>query len=399
MVDDKLELVIVDDSKVAVEAISQMIDNLPNYKYYKAYSGMECLRLLGNHQIDIILMDVVMEGFDGFETAKVIRANPKYADIPIIFMTALDPDNKMKEQALKLGGIDYLMKPFTESQIHNYLNLYYRFIKREQRINAELNQLNLQLNTEIIQKEKAMKELQDALDIRHKMFAIISHDLKNPIFGFKGLIDEYIKSFDSLDMNDIREVFYILQKSSNQLADMLNDLLTWSNFQRGTISYNPDSIDIHYIAQQIIDQASLQAQNKMIGLRNDVPMDTFVFADPNLVSLTLRNLVSNAIKFTPSNGYVTIFSREDRENSILHISVSDTGVGIPEDILNELFKLNKSRTTLGTNQEKGTGLGLILVKEAIELNRGKLFVETKVGKGTTFTFTLPLIVREISIEL
>ncbi len=399
MIDDKLELVIVDDSKVAVDAISKMIDSLPNYKYYKAYSGMECLRLLGNHQIDIILMDVFMEGFDGFETAKVIRANPKYSDIPIIFMTALDPDNKMKEQALQLGGIDYLMKPFTEAQIHNYLNLYYRFIKRERRINSELNQLNLQLNSEIIQKEKAMKELQEALDVRHKMFAIISHDLKNPIFGFKALIDEYIKSFDSLDMDDIREVFDILQKSSSQLADMLNDLLTWSNFQRGAISYNPDSININSIAQQIVDQANIQAQNKMIGLRNDVPMDTFAFADPNLVSLTLRNLVSNAIKFTPSNGYVTIFSKEDRDNSLLYVSVSDTGVGIPEDNLNELFKLNKSKTTMGTNQEKGTGLGLILVKEAVELNRGKLFVETKVGKGTTFTFTLPLIIKEISIEL
>jgi len=180
---------------------------------------------------------------------------------------------------------------------------------------------------------------------------------------------------------------------------MLNDLLTWSNFQRGTISYNPDEINIHYLAQQIIEQANLQAQNKMIGLRNDVPMDTFAFADPNLVSLTLRNLVSNAIKFTPSNGYVTIFSKEDRDNSLLYVSVSDTGVGIPEDNLNELFKLNKSKTTLGTNQEKGTGLGLILVKEAVELNRGKLFVETKVGKGTTFTFTLPLVIKEISIEL
>lgn len=399
MIDDKLELVIVDDSKVAVDAISKMIDSLPNYKYYKAASGMECLRLLGNHQIDIILMDVFMEGFDGFETAKVIRANPKYSDIPIIFMTAMDPDKKMKEQALELGGIDYLIKPFTEAQIHNYLNLYYRFIKRERRINNELNQLNLQLNSEIILKEKAMKELQEALDVRHKMFAIISHDLKNPIFGFKSLIDEYIKSFDSLDMDDIREVFYILQKSSNQLADMLNDLLTWSNFQRGAISYNPEEVDVHHLAQQIVEQASLQAQNKMIGLRNDVPMDTFAFADPNLITLTLRNLVSNAIKFTPSNGFVTVFSREDRASSLLYISVSDTGVGIPEDTMNELFKLNKSKTTLGTNQEKGTGLGLILVKEAVELNRGKLSVETKIGKGTTFTFTLPLVIKEISIEL
>lgn len=399
MTKDKLELVIVDDSKIAVEAISKMIDTLPNYIYFKAYSGMECLRLLGNHQIDIILMDVFMEGFDGFETAKVIRANPKYSDIPIIFMTAHDPDNEMKKQALDLGGIDYIMKPFSEQQIHNYLNLYYRFIKRERRINKDLNELNIKLNSEIILKEKAFKELQDALDVRHKMFAIISHDLKNPIFGFKALIDEYVNSFDSLDINDFREIFDVLQKSSQHLSNMLNDLLTWSNFQRGSISYNPQEYDLHFLSQEIVEQMSLQANNKSIGLRNEIPLDTYVFADPNLIQLVFRNLVNNAIKFTPSNGYVTLFCIEDRENSIVRVSVSDTGVGIPEENMNELFQLNKSNTTLGTNQERGTGLGLILVKEAIELNRGTLSVESKIGKGTTFTFTLPLVIKEISIEL
>lgn len=399
MTEDKLELVIVDDSKIAVEAISKMIDTLPKYKYYKAYSGMECLRLLGNHQIDIILMDVFMEGFDGFETAKVIRANPKYSDIPIIFMTAHDPDNEMKKQALDLGGIDYIMKPFTEQQIHNYLNLYFRFIQRERRINKDLNELNLKLNSEMVLKEKALKELQNALDIRHKMFAIISHDLKNPIFGFKALIDEYIKSFDSLDMNDFREIFDVLQKSSTHLSNMLNDLLTWANFQRGSISYNPQEFDLHYIAKEIIGQMNLQANNKSIGLRNEIPLDTLVFADPSLIQLIFRNLVNNAIKFTPTNGYVTLFCIEDKENSVVRVSVSDTGVGIPEENMKELFKLNKSNTTLGTNQEKGTGLGLVLVKEAIELNRGILTVESKVGKGTTFTFTLPLVKKEISIEL
>lgn len=399
MIDDKMELVIVDDSKVAIEAISKMLDNLPNYIYYKAYSGMECLRLLGNHSVDIILMDVFMEGFDGFETARVIRANPKYSDIPIIFMTAHDPDQKMKEEAIKLGGIDYIMKPFTEAQIQNYLNLYYRFIKRERRINKELNELNLKLNSEIIQKEKLLKELTQALEVRHKMFAIISHDLKNPIFGFKGLIDEYLNSFDSLDMQDIREVFEVLQKSSNQLAEMLNDLLTWSNFQRGTISYSPIEFDLYHSVQQIVEQMSLQATNKSIGLRNEVPRETFVFADPNLVQLILRNLVNNAIKFTPSNGFVTIFTTEDRDNSLVKVSVADTGVGIPEENIPELFKLNKNTSTLGTNQEKGTGLGLVLVKEAVELNRGTIEVKSKVGKGSTFTFTLPMIIKEISIEL
>lgn len=399
MENDKLELIIVDDSKVAVNTIAKMIDPLDNYKYFKAYSGMECLRLLGNHRIDIILMDVFMEGFDGFETAKVIRANPKYSDIPIIFMTAYDPDNEMKSKALKLGGIDYIAKPFTENQIQNYLNLYDRFIRRERKINNDLNILNIQLNSEIVQKEKALKDLQNALDVRHKMFAIISHDLKNPIFGFKALIDEYIKSFDSLDMNDIREVFEILQQSSNNLADMLNDLLTWANFQRGSISYNPEDCDLHTIAQQIIDQMNLQAQNKLIILRNDIPHETYVFADPNLISLVFRNLVNNSIKFTPSNGYVTLFCSEDYVNSVIKVSVSDTGVGIPEEKINELFVLNKTNSTLGTNQEKGTGLGLVLVKEAVELNRGALSVESKLGKGTTFSFTLPLVSKEIKIDL
>lgn len=396
---DKLELIIVDDSKIAVEAISKMINQMQNYQYFKAYSGMECLRLLGNHQIDIILMDVFMEGFDGFETARVIRANPKYSDIPIIFMTAYDPDNEMRAKALELGGIDYITKPFSDTQIQNYLNLYDRFIRRERRINKDLNMLNIQLNSEVIQKEKILNDLKEALDVRHKMFAIISHDLKNPIFGFKALIDEYVTSFDTLDINDFRDIFEILQKSSSHLSSMLNDLLTWANFQRGSITYNPQEYDLHFLAQQIIEQMNLQAQNKLINLRNDIPLDTYVFSDPNLIQLVFRNLVNNSIKFTPSHGYITLFCNEDSVNSVIKVSVSDTGVGIPEEKINELFFLNKTNSTLGTNQEKGTGLGLVLVKEAVELIRGTLSVESKLGKGTTFSFTLPLVSKEITIEL
>ncbi len=396
---DKLELIIVDDSKIAVEAISKMINQMQNYQYFKAYSGMECLRLLGNHQIDIILMDVFMEGFDGFETARVIRGNPKYSDIPIIFMTAYDPDNEMRAKALELGGIDYITKPFSDTQIQNYLNLYDRFIRRERTINKDLNMLNIQLNSEVIQKEKILNDLKEALDVRHKMFAIISHELKNPIFGFKALIDEYVTSFDTLDINDFRDIFEILQKSSSHLSSMLNDLLTWSNFQRGSITYNPQEYDLHFLAQQIIEQMNLQAQNKLINLRNDIPLDTYVFADPNLIQLVFCNLVNNSIKFTPSHGYITLFCNEDSVNSVIKVSVSDTGVGIPEEKINELFVLNKTNSTLGTNQEQGTGLGLVLVKEAVELNRGTLSVESKLGKGTTFSFTLPLVSKEITIEL
>lgn len=399
MINGKYEIVIVDDSKIAVETINKMIERIGGFEVYQAHSGKDCLRLIGNHQVDIILMDVFMEGMSGFDTAKVIRGNSRFSEIPIIFMTAFDPDNEMKEEAIKLGGIDYLIKPFTEKELKNFLHLYIRFIERERRINKELSTLNLQLNSEIEQKEKILKELQEALDVRHKMFAIVSHDLKNPILGFRSLINEYYKNFDSLDIDDIREFMQIIQKSSHNLATMLEDLLMWTNFQRKNINFNPSEFDLYYITNQICEQLYLQATNKGILLKNEIIPSTIVNADPNLVSLMIRNLISNSIKFTNSGGFITIFGIPNAKEKQIRVSVSDTGVGIPPEKVPELFALNKSKSTLGTNNETGTGLGLILVKEAAELHQGTLSVSSKVGKGTTFTFTLPLADVEITIDL
>jgi signal transduction histidine kinase len=394
-------LIIVDDSKMTVETVSSMIEHCkePHFNIFRAYSGMDCLRLLGNHEVDLILMDIVMENFDGFETAKVIRANPKHENIPIIFMTANDPDAKMKEFTIAHGGIDYLLKPFTEKEICNYLGLYTRFLVRERIINNTLSNLNLQLNKEIIEKNNALNELKEALEIRHKMFSIISHDLKNPILGFKALIDDYVSNFDSLDIKDFQELLQILQKSSNNLSSLLQDLLTWANFQRNQISFNPVEFDLSYIVNQIIEQSILQAQAKKIVLASQIPSETFVFADPNLINLILRNLISNAIKFTPSNGFVTIFSKIIKEQKLVEISVSDTGVGIAEHKINDLFNLATQKSTLGTNNETGTGLGLLLVKDAVAMNRGEITVKSKLNKGTTFSFTLPFAEREIHIDL
>jgi signal transduction histidine kinase len=309
----------------------------------------------------------------------------------------------MKEQAIELGGIDYLIKPFTEKELKNFIHLYIRFIERERRINKELSILNLQLNSEIEQREKILKELQEALDVRHKMFAIVSHDLKNPILGFRSLIDDYCKNFDSLDLDDIREFMQIIQKSSSSLATMLEDLLMWTNFQRKNINFNPVEFDLYYITNQICEQLSLQASNKGISLKNDIPISTMVYADPNLVSLMIRNLISNSIKFTSSGGFITIFGIPNTNEKQIRVSVSDTGVGIPPEKISQLFLLNKSKstlgTTLGTNNETGTGLGLMLVKESAEINQGTLSVSSKVGKGATFTFTLPLADVEITIDL
>jgi two-component system sensor histidine kinase/response regulator len=399
MINSKYEIVIVDDSKIAVETINKMIDRIGGFIAYQAHSGKDCLRLLGNHDIDIILMDVFMEGMSGFDTARVIRGNSRFSEIPIIFMTAFDPDNEMKEQAIELGGIDYLIKPFTEKELKNFIHLYIRFIERERRINKELSLLNLQLNSEIEQREKILKELQEALDVRHKMFAIVSHDLKNPILGFRSLIDDYCKNFDSLDLDDIREFMQIIQKSSSSVATMLEDLLMWTNFQRKNINFNPVEFDLYYITNQICEQLSLQASNKGISLKNDIPISTMVYADPNLVSLMIRNLISNSIKFTSSGGFITIFGIPNTNEKQIRVSVSDTGVGIPPEKISQLFLLNKSKSTLGTNNETGTGLGLMLVKESAEINQGTLSVSSKVGKGATFTFTLPLADVEITIDL
>lgn len=249
--------------------------------------------------------------------------------------------------------------------------------KRLQVVNAKVQQQNL--------------ELQDLNATKDKFFSIISHDLKGPLNSFTSFSGLLINHTDSLSKDEIKMLAKDLDKSLKNLFSLLENLLEWSRSQTGNIEFKPERFDLSAVLQQNKELLQAQAQNKKITLESDYADTLTVNAHKHSVNTVVRNLVSNAIKFTPEGGTITLGMKQSANQVI--VSIKDNGVGMPPEVIQKLFRIDTKHTTKGTADEKGTGLGLILCKEFIEKNGGKIWVESEVGKGSVFSFTLPEVVH------
>jgi signal transduction histidine kinase len=191
----------------------------------------------------------------------------------------------------------------------------------------------------------------------------------------------------TLDDDEREEMIRYVSTSAESAFKLLDNLLTWAQSQSGNIEFFPEDIDLSHTVAETVESVQGQATEKEISVISEVSEPMEIFGDENMLSMVLRNLVSNALKFTHSDGEVRI-NTQRREGDVL-VSVSDTGVGISEAALSKLFKVSQNASTIGTNNEKGTGLGLILCKEFIEQHGGSIWAESEVGKGTTFYFSIP----------
>ena len=247
--------------------------------------------------------------------------------------------------------------------------------------------------TEIKQAMKTLKEsevrLKELNATKDKFFSIIAHDLKSPfnsIVGFSNLLLEQILS---KDYEGIEKYSTIIQHSSEKAMDLLSNLLEWSRSQTGRIEFSPEFIEMVALIDDVTDLLSIYAHQKSIEILKDLPHSELVFADKAMISTVLRNIISNAIKFTNVGGEI-IISTELKQNETI-ISVRDNGIGLNKKQIEKLFRVDESYSTPGTQNEKGTGLGLILCKEFVEKHKGKISVETELGKGSKFMFTIPRI--------
>ena len=234
-------------------------------------------------------------------------------------------------------------------------------------------------------------ELASVNHTKDKFFSIISHDLKNPVSNFYLASDLLFKEYDSLDKSEKIEIISMLRESSGELQDLLNKLLLWSRSQQNRIEFNPEPNNINFIILNNISLLKLSANNKNITLEFENNLHRQVYCDGNLINTVVRNLISNAIKFTYQNGSIVIRTFIYQDDNFGLIEVEDNGKGISEENLSKIFTSDNNYQTEGTNKEKGTGLGLILCKEFIEMHDGKIWVESQHGKGTKFSFTIPLI--------
>ncbi len=365
-VDDKLE-----NLKVLIRYLEDS-----GFELMVAQSGEEALRHIERAIPDIILLDVLMPGIDGFETCRRLKKQESTKNIPVIFLTALT-DTVDKVKGFEVGAVDYLTKPLHNEEVLARVKTHLTIKEYQQQLH-EKNNLLQQKNVQLI----------EANTIKDKFLSIIAHDLKNPINTLLSYCATLVKNFEKLENEKIKKGIITINRTANRAYDLLIDLLTWTLSHSGKMECKLEEVDLDRITNENIEILNNRAEEKGIRIFSEINEGLTVYSDKNMVSAVLRNLLTNAVKFTSKNGYVTVSSETERD--FLKITVSDTGKGISEENIKKLFRLDTFYRTLGSDKEKGTGLGLILCKEFINKLKGKIWVESELEKGSRFIFTLPI---------
>ncbi len=249
-----------------------------------------------------------------------------------------------------------------------------------------LRDITIQKHAEI-ELRRVTEDLEVANREKDKFFSLIAHDLRTPLVGLTGYAEILSQDIDELTKEEIKQYSNSIVEISRQAIKFLSNLLEWSRLQTGKIQYVPNDLSINLIVTSIFQLLKSNAARKNILLLNNTDPEHIAYADENMIYSVLNNLISNAIKFTNPGGEIVVSSRVEGDRIIT--SVKDNGVGMNEEQLKNLFVLNKSFTTQGTAREKGTGLGIILCRDFISKNFGKLWVDSKPGEGSEFSFSLP----------
>jgi PAS domain S-box-containing protein len=251
-----------------------------------------------------------------------------------------------------------------------------------------------QVEEEIRLKNEQLLKLNAEKD---KFFSIIAHDLRGPFNGFLGLTELMAEDLPSFTMDEIQEFSVSMKNSATNLSHLLENLLQWSRMQQGLIPFDPEVIQLLPVVDECMAIMLEPAKNKGIDLTSNIPVDLKVFADNNMLQAVIRNLVSNAVKFTPKGGKVNISAKSTGVKRV-EISVKDSGIGMSQTMVDKLFRLDVKTNRQGTEGEPSTGLGLLLCKEFVEKQDGKIWVESTEGVGSTFYFTIPYRMQRLYFE-
>jgi signal transduction histidine kinase len=263
------------------------------------------------------------------------------------------------------------------------------FFYRVSALNKQKRILEIMVAERTTQLQNANAELKELNATKDKFVSIIAHDILNPFNSILGFSELLITNFNYWDDDKKLKTVQVIFGSSRRLFDLLENLLAWSRSERGLLTIAPRKFELNEYVKNSISLFKFSASSKAIEIiENSFFEKIFVFSDPNIIHVIIRNLLSNAIKFTQTGGAVKIELKVVDNFAV--VSVIDNGVGIPGENIDDLFKLNVPHTTMGTNEEKGTGLGLILVKDFVEKQGGELSIKSIVGEGSTFLFTIPL---------
>ncbi len=376
----KATLLIVDDEPINLKVIVNVL--CEEYNLIIANNGRNALSILEKNTPSLILLDISMPDMDGFEVCHEIKRREEYKDIPIIFLTAKSGIDDIKK-GFEAGVVDYIVKPFNPveviARVRNHLNLYHA--------NNELKRINQQLLTTENELKSLNNQLLQLNSEKDKFFSIIGHDLKGVFNGILGITDFLVEISRVNEVREVEKLCLLLNDAANNGYNLLENLLHWARVQTGRIEYNPAHLLFLPILRRVTDLYNLSCIDKEIEIHLPLDSEISVYADKFMLETILRNLISNAIKYSEPGGQITIEAIKHNRSTI--IKVIDKGIGIRKEDIGKLFRIETSFSTYGTKKEMGTGLGLILCKEFVNKHDGKIWVESEVNFGSKFFVELP----------
>lgn len=379
----------------------QVVLEKDEYTFVTATSGREALKiLLKEDEFSLILLDIRMPIMDGYETAEVIYQRDKLRNIPIIFISGQDDEEAAIFKGYLAGAVDYIRKPFNSqilrSKVAIFVELYRKnkILKDQEekliRINDDLRKLNQELEDRVSERTRELEhlnhELKDLNLSKDKFLSVISHDLRNPLTALLASSDR-LKKNKTQSPEETQHLASIIHRTSNKILEQLNELVNWAKNQREKTSFNPVSIQLRNgidISLEILTPSALQ---KDVKLENNIQENIFVKADVFMLRSILQNVVMNAIKYTPQGGIVTVSA--SLVDHLVEICVTDTGIGMSPEVQNSLLTSVNPISVTGTNNEQGTGLGLLLVRDFVAQHGGTIHIHSELEKGTCFKFTIP----------
>ena len=360
-------ILIVDDVPDNLKVLSGILkDN--GYKIRPVLNGQLALEVAENEKPDLILLDIMMPRMDGYEVCHQLKQNPKLKDISVIFISALN-DTRDIVDAFKSGGVDYITKPFQAEEVSARVATHLKICQQSNELQKQSNEL---------------RELNATKD---KFFSIIAHDLRGPI-GTILQISEFLPKKGNVDEDTLYSLLESQKELTKNTFQLLENLLNWARSNTNQIEYYPEMLDINTIINASVNNVNYQAKSKNIDISVKCPDQIQVYADENMFRSVIRNLLSNAIKFTPKGGSISI-SVIPQENNTVVIAIKDTGIGMHQNIIENLFRIDAINNRPGTEGESSNGLGLLLCKEFTEKNGGKIWAVSDEGKGSVFSFNVP----------
>lgn len=363
------KILIVDDVMSNVLLLKVLLTN-EKFAIATASNGRQALEQVEKENPDLVLLDVMMPDMSGFEVAQHLKSNPNTADIPIIFLTALNSTADIVK-GFQVGANDFISKPFNKEEL----------------IIRVTHQISLVAAKRLILSKT--EELQRTIAGRDKLYSVIAHDLRSPMGSIKMVLNMLILHLPSEKIGaEMYELLTMANQTTEDVFSLLDNLLKWTKSQIGKLNVVYQDVDLVEVTDGVIEIFSMVASLKKIRIHEMKPEKMMVNADIDMLKTVVRNLLSNAIKFSKENSEVLV--KMEEVDGMAVVSVQDYGCGISEEGQKKLLHTDTHFSTFGTNNEEGSGLGLLLCKDFVVKNGGKLWFTSKEGEGSIFSFSIPV---------